>query len=305
MSGHHHHHGHRHGQNQRILTYSLLITATYMLVEIIGGLWANSLALLSDAGHMFSDLLALGLSLLAFHWSARAANGDKSYGYGRGEILAAAFNGLTLLAIALLVAVEGLRRLLKPAVVQSQTMLLIAVIGLLVNLAVAGLMWAGDRENLNMRSALLHVLGDLLGSLGAVAAGLLMWFYGYYWADPLISLLVAGLLAWGGWQLSRDSLHILMEGQPAHISLAEIRRAARTIAGIRDIHHLHCWSLSSDYHLFSCHLLLEPQLSLEEGQQRLRQLEEMVLRQGISHCTIQMERSCDRADCHCQLNAES
>ena len=134
MSGHHHHHGHGHGQNKRILTYSLLITATYMLVEIIGGLWANSLALLSDAGHMFSDLLALGLSLLAFHWSERAANGDKSYGYGRGEILAAAFNGLTLLAIALLVAVEAVQRLLQPEVVQSQTVLLISAIGLLVNL---------------------------------------------------------------------------------------------------------------------------------------------------------------------------
>lgn len=299
MSGHHHHHGPG-GQNKRILTYSLLITGGYMLAEIIGGLWANSLALLSDAGHMFSDVLALGLSLLAFHWSERAANAEKSYGYGRGEILAAAFNGLTLLAIALLVAIEAVQRLLRPEPVQSQTMLLIAALGLLVNVFVAWLMWAGDRENLNMRSALLHVLGDLLGSLGAVVAGLLMWFYGYHWADPLISLLVAGLLAWGGWQLGRDSLHILMEGQPAQVSLEEIRRAARNIAGIRDIHHLHCWSLSSHYHLFSCHLLLEPQIKLEEGQELVRQLEQLLKGQGISHCTIQMEQSCREPHCHCQ-----
>ena len=205
---HEHNHAHAHSTNTRILRVSLAVIAGFMLVEAAAGWLSGSLALLSDAGHMFSDAASLALALFAFKWAEKAANSQKSYGYQRVEILAAALNGLTLVVMAAWILVEAVIRAFKPVPVAGGAMLAVAVLGLLVNLFVAWYMLRGEKDNLNMRGAFLHVVGDLLGSVAAVAAGLLIQFYGWNWADLAASAAVALLIGKSGWGVLSGSLHI-------------------------------------------------------------------------------------------------
>ncbi|SER83910.1 cobalt-zinc-cadmium efflux system protein [Gracilibacillus ureilyticus] len=253
--GHHHHH---HTNNKKALFISFLFISIFMIVEIIGGLLTNSLALLSDAGHMFSDAFALGLSLFAFKLSEKAANVQKTFGYKRFEILAAFINGITLVGISLYIFWEAYHRFLEPPNVNG-TMLWIAVIGFIVNVIVAFiLMYSGDTEdNLNMRSALLHVLGDLLGSVGAIIAGVLILLFGWNIADPIASILVALLILISGYRISRDSIHILMEGIPANLSFEAMENRLVQIDGVISIHDLHAWTITSNFPSFSCHMVVE------------------------------------------------
>lgn len=244
-----------------------------MVVEVIGGLITNSLALLADAGHMLSDSISLGVAFLAFTLGERSANYDKTYGYKRFEILAAVFNGVTLVLIAGYIFYEAYHRFVNPPEVASTGMLLIATIGLVVNLIVAWIMKKGDtEENLNLRAAFLHVLGDLLGSVGAIVAALLIMFFGWGWADPLASVLVSILILISGFRVTKESFHVLMEGTPKNVDMDEIIETIENVDGVHSIHDLHVWSITSGQNALSCHAVVDPDLPIRDCQLILKKL---------------------------------
>ncbi|TVY07669.1 cation diffusion facilitator family transporter [Paenibacillus cremeus] len=300
----HHHHGHHHGPgghhhhgpadgSKRGLTIALLITAGIMLLEFFGGFFTNSLALLSDAGHMLSDTSSLVLSLVAVRFAAKPASAAKTYGFYRFEILAALFNAVTLLLVAVWIIREAYERFQHPPQVAGGSMMLIASIGLIANLASAwSLVRQGDvKNNLNLRSAYLHILGDALGSVGAMAAGLLMIIFQWYWADPLISVLVSLLIVRGAYDVVKHCLNILMEGTPPHIDANEVRQALEQLPGVLDVHDLHIWTISSGLDSLSGHLLIEAEA---DSQVILKQAVATVERRfRIHHVTIQIEASPD------------
>ncbi|WP_372632783.1 cation diffusion facilitator family transporter [Cohnella sp.] len=301
---HHHDHGHHHGigghhhhfdgnrdGNKKGLTIALIITAGIMVLEFVGGLVTNSLALLSDSGHMLSDASALALSLIAFWFAARPASPNKTYGFYRFEILAALFNGVTLFVIAGFIMWEAYERFFAPPEVSSLSMLLIASVGLVANLLSAlALMRKGDvKNNLNLRSAYLHVLGDALGSVGAIVAGIVMLAFGWYVADPIISVLVSLLILRSAWSVIKHTVHILMEGTPATIDQGAVKSALTGIPGVLDVHDLHIWTITSGMESLSCHLLVEDASDQQSIlQQAIRTIEEKF---KIQHSTIQIETS--------------
>ncbi|MDT2048443.1 cation diffusion facilitator family transporter [Priestia flexa] len=298
---HHHHHGHdHHGHhhfdrqregNQKGLLIALCITAGIMILEFIGGLVTNSLALLSDSGHMLSDTSSLALSLVAIWFANRAASSEKTYGYYRFEVLAALFNGVTLFVIAGFIIYEAYERVLHPQTVASGMMMVIAAIGLGANLLSAwSLLRQGDvKDNVNLRSAYLHVLGDALGSVGALVAGLLMLLFNWYIADPIISVVVALLILKSAWGVLTHSVHILMEGSPAHVDTNEIKGLLKEIDGVKDVHDIHVWTITSGLHSFSCHLQVSDD---QDCQAILQKALNLVKEQcGIEHSTIQVEKS--------------
>ena len=286
---HEHNHAHAHSTNTRILRVSLAVIAGFMLVEAAAGWLSGSLALLSDAGHMFSDAASLALALFAFKWAEKAANSQKSYGYQRVEILAAALNGLTLVVMAAWILVEAVIRAFKPVPVAGGAMLAVAVLGLLVNLFVAWYMLRGEKDNLNMRGAFLHVVGDLLGSVAAVAAGLLIQFYGWNWADLAASAVVALLIGKSGWGVLAGSLHILMEGTPKGTDLVKIAEDIQKINGILGVHDLHAWTITSKKHAMSCHVIVHSGLTVAEADALAKQVQAAVRAHSIGHITVQTE----------------
>lgn len=290
--GHDHGHDHTHGANKKALMISFIIITVYMIIEAIGGFITNSLALLSDAGHMLSDSVSLGVGLLAFTLGEKVANYSKTYGYKRFEILAAVFNGVTLILISIYIFYEAYHRFVEPPEVASTGMLIIASIGLLVNILVAWILMRGDtEENLNLRAAFLHVLGDLLGSVGAVTAALLIMFFGWGWADPLASVIVAILVLISGWRVTKDAIHVLMEGTPKSVELDKIIKTMESVKGVLSIHDLHVWSITSGQNALSCHAVVDGNLSVLESQKILRTIEHELKHQGIGHVTIQMENN--------------
>lgn len=270
---------------------ALFITSGIMLLEFFGGLITNSLALLSDSGHMLSDASALLLSLIAISFAAKAASPRKTYGYYRFEILAALFNGATLFVIAGFIIWEAYERFFAPPAVASGSMMLIASIGLAANIVSAWtLMRKGDvKNNINLRSAYLHIIGDALGSVGAIAAGLVMLIFGWYIADPIISVIVALLILRGAWGVIKHTFHILMEGAPSAVDPGEVERALAAIAGVRNVHDLHIWTITSGLDSLTCHLLVEDESDqsaiLQEALHLLKQ------RFNMEHVTIQVETS--------------
>ncbi len=309
MSGQHydHAHGHDHGHgiggksegNAMALRWAFGITTLILVAEAIGGWLTNSLALLSDAGHMLSDAASLGLSLLAIHFAKKSASISKSYGYRRLEILAALANGVALFVIAVAISWEALHRLVAPPPVASLPMMGIAGIGLAANLASAWiLLHQGDvKDNLNLRSAYLHVLGDALGSVGALLAGALMYFYGWYIADPIVSVAVALLILRGAWGVVSQSLHILMEGTPAGSNIEAMIASLETIPGVCNVHDVHVWTVTSGYDVFSCHLVVCKGTNITRVVTAGAELLERQF--GIRHTTIQALE--DDADCR-ELN---
>ena len=284
-------HDHTHAANKKALKISFIVITAYMFVEAIGGILTNSLALLADAGHMFSDAVSLGIGLLAFTLGEKAADYSKTYGYKRIEILAAVFNGVTLVLISIYIFYEAFMRFKSPPEVASVGMLVIASIGLFVNIAVAWiLMRGGDtKENLNLRAAFLHVLGDMLGSIGAIVAALLILFLGWGWADPLASVIVAVLVLASGWRVTKEAVHVLMEGTPKHIDLREVIKEIERMPNIYSIHDLHVWSITSGQNALSCHVVVDGNLSISESQEILCSIEEKLKQKGIGHITIQLE----------------
>lgn len=298
--GHHHSHGHSHGHNhghghshsntsnKKALFWSFLLIASFMIVEVIGGFLTNSLALLSDAGHMLSDAAALGLSLFAMKLGERKATQSKTFGYKRFEIIAAALNGLTLILISIYIFYEAYHRFINPPEVQSMGMLTISVIGLIVNIIAAWILMRGDKdENLNVRSAFLHVLGDMLGSVGAITAALLIYFFGWGLADPIASIAVAILIIISGWRVTKESFHVLMEGTPAQIKVNEVKDALMKIPNVTDVHDIHVWSITSGVSMLSGHIAVAGE-GLHD--RVLHQAQELLHDDfGIEHSTLQVE----------------
>lgn len=306
---HDHSHGHTHGANKKTLTISFIIIAFYMLIEAVGGFMTNSLALLSDAGHMLSDAVSLGIALVAFTLGEKAANYGKTYGYKRFEILAAVLNGVTLVLISLYIFYEAIQRFQNPPEVASTGMLIIASIGLLVNIFVAWIMLRGGdvEENLNMRGAYLHVISDMLGSIGAIIAALLIIFFGWGWADPLASVIVAALVLRSGYFVTKSGLHVLMEGTPQNVDVDKVIQTIKNTNGIQSIHDLHIWSITSGLNALSCHAVVNVQMSIAESEHLLRKIEHDLEHQNIQHMTIQLETSEHKHDDSilCEMKAES
>lgn len=283
--------------NQKSLLIALAITLGIMVIEALGGWITNSLALLSDAGHMLSDAGALALSLAALWFAGKPASANKSYGYYRFEILAALFNGLALFVIAFVIIGEAYRRFWNPPAVASESMMLIAFVGLVANLISAWvILKQGDvKDNLNLRSAYLHILGDALGSVGAIIAGLLMYFFGWYIADPIISIIVSILILKSAWSVVNQTVHILLEGTPGKTDLALLRARLAALEGVVNVHDLHVWTVSSGYEVLTCHMIVkEGKRSSEVLSIAIPLIEHDF---GIRHVTIQVVE--ENADMSC------
>ncbi|MEN6392353.1 MAG: cation diffusion facilitator family transporter [Anaerolineaceae bacterium] len=276
--------------------YSLLLTLIILIAEIVGGLWTGSLALLSDAAHVFMDVFALGLSYIALRLSALPPDDRHTYGYHRLEVLAALINGITLGVIAIGIFSEAWQRWRNPTAIKSLEMLFIAAIGLVVNLAVALILHNPreekehhHREDLNVKSAYLHVLGDAFSSIGVIIAAVLIWRTDWQWVDPLMSMLIGVLILVSSWRVLHSSLHILIEGVPEGLSLNDIGNTISHIPGITEVHDLHVWSICSGHVALSAHVTVEEQSSQVNAalmaaiKQRLHDL------YGIDHITIQLE----------------
>lgn len=298
---------------QRTLLISFIIITGYMFIEAIGGWLTGSLALLSDAGHMLSDAVALGATLLAFKIGEKAATRQKTFGYKRFEILVAGVNGATLVIIAVMIFYEAIKRFNAPPEIATQGMLIIATIGMLVNILVAWLMHRSSSDghshaghdhdaaadaptsdskkpaNLNMQSAYLHVLSDLMGSVAAIIAALLMMGFGWVWADAAASVIVAVLILISGYRVVRDSVHILMEGTPKGISLEEVETRLIDHNQVQKVHDLHIWSITSGLHALSCHVVVDGDMSITTASLLIHELEQRLQDLGISHATIQVE----------------
>jgi cobalt-zinc-cadmium efflux system protein len=283
-------HDHRHGRSAdswRRLTLVLLLTAIYMVLEVVGGWWTGSLALLADAGHMFTDTAALILALTAVWISSRPATSKKTFGYYRLEIIAALVNGVALVVIALLIFYGAYERWWAPPFVRSGPMIIVATGGLVVNLLSAWILHAREEIDLNLRGAWLHVMGDALGSVAAILAGACMMFFGWYAADPLFSALISVLIIWGSIRLIRDSTNVLLEGTPAHINLAAVEDAILKTSGVNDVHDLHVWTITSGREALSAHVIHAESISQPDLLKELRiKLHD---RFGVDHLTIQME----------------
>ena len=295
--GHSHSHDHSHGgaghdhashASVRSLRFALVLTAALLVAEVVGGLLSNSIALLADAGHMLTDVAALGLSLFVAWFSRQPAAGQKSYGYLRWEILAAFLNGAALLVISAAIIFESILRLRSPEHVAGGLMLTIAVAGLIINVISARMLHSGSQSSMNVRGAYLHVLGDMLASVGTVAAALIIRYTGWLLADPIASFVTTALIIRGAWSLVRESVDILLESAPAHIDLVAVRTQLEAIPGIESVHDLHVWSVSPKMVAMSAHAIV-PDVSTQ--QHVLEHVHDAMAIFGIDHVTVQMERN--------------
>ncbi len=281
-------HSHPRLTSKRGLKLALLITAIWFVVELLAGFYTNSLALLADAGHMLTDLAALSLSLFAFKIASLPATDKKTYGYVRAEILAALANGVILVMVGVLIAYEAYHRLYRPPSIKIGSMLIVACIGLAANLVSARLLSHSDLENLNVRGAFLHVLGDIFGSVGAISAGAVMSVWNWYLADPIVSILVAALILFSSWQLLRDSVDVLLEGTPRHLKTADILADLGSVEDVLSVHDLHVWAITSGMPALSCHVVLRARAEAPAVLMTLSRL--MRERYHIEHTTIQIEK---------------
>jgi cobalt-zinc-cadmium efflux system protein len=280
------HHDHAHAPAGGSLSWALLLTFGFAAIEALGGWWSGSLALLGDAGHMFSDAVALGLAALAAVISRRPPSARHSYGLLRAEVLAALANGLLMLAVVVGIVVEAIRRLQQPQPVSGLAVVGIAAAGLAVNVIVALLLSRGSRD-LNVRAALLHVIGDLLGSVAALIAGAVIYYTGWTPIDPILSLAICALILYSTLRLLRDSLHVLMEGVPAHLDLDSVGHSLARVPGVVSVHDLHIWMLSSGMPALSAHVVLARMTDWTDILERMREL--LHERYGIDHITLQPE----------------
>ncbi len=293
---HSHAHGHFHGHlhldasgdppQQRRLRLALVLTALFLVAEVVGGFLSNSLALLADAGHMLADVAALSLSLFVIWFSRQPASPQKTYGYLRWEILAAFLNGATLLVVSAVIIWEAVGRLSSPEPIATGMMLMVAAGGLVINAACAWILHPVHQHSLNARGAYLHVMGDLLGSLGTVAAGLVVRWTDWSAADPIASILVTLLIVRSSWRLVRESVDVLLESSPAHISLGAVRKRLMSIRGVAAVHDLHVWTVTSNVVAMSVHAIVP---SESDRQRVLRDAVGAMQEFGIGHCTVQIE----------------
>jgi cobalt-zinc-cadmium efflux system protein len=300
-------HSHSHNsETGRVLWWSLLATALFVLVEFFAGIRAHSLALLSDAGHNFTDALALLLAWFGFYLQAKPANETKTYGYHRAGVLTAFINALTLVAIAAWIFYESYTRLIRPQPVHETIMMAVAAAGLVLN---GGIMWGlrfARHHDINIRSAFVHMLGDLLGSFGIVAGAIAIRYTGWIQIDPILSILIGALIVWTAWDIIRESLNILLEGLPSGLELPAVISAMREVDGVLDVHDLHIWCLGSNTRALSCHVLIED-LPPSSSERTLRRLNDLLSdRFRIGHTTVQFEHmNCAVSENGCVIPAEA
>jgi cobalt-zinc-cadmium efflux system protein len=284
-------HAHTHGVTGtgRILRWSLAATALFVVIELVAGIKAGSLALLSDAGHNFTDALALLLAWFGFYLQSKPANEVKTFGYHRAGVLSAFVNALTLVALSAFIFYESYHRLLRPEPVQENIMMWVAGLGLLVNAAIMWGLRAARHHDINVRSAFVHMLGDALGSIAIVAGALAIRYTGWEQIDPLLSIFIGGLIIWTAWDIIREALNILLEGLPRGLALQDVIGSMREIEGVLDVHDLHIWSLGSSTHALSCHVLIAD-MPPSVSDQILRRVNQMLCdRFRIRHTTVQFE----------------
>lgn len=284
--------GHSHDQdagNIKRVQIALALTGTYMVVEVIGGIISGSLALLADAGHMLTDSMALALAVFAFRVSSRPADGRRSYGYQRVQIIAAFVNGLSLLAIVGWILFEAVMRLIEPPDVVGRTMLIVATAGLLVNVSSFIVLHRGDQDNLNIRGAALHVLGDLLGSVAAIIAAIVIIQTGWMPIDPILSVVVAMLILRSAWQLVKRSAHILLEGAPEWLDVDDMQdKIIAAVPEVSEIHHVHVWGLTPQHLMLTMHIVLPE--DVEKPTPVVRQVKSVLKSEfAIEHSTIEAE----------------
>ena len=285
----HPHPGSTNGRNMTRVMIALVLTGTFMLVEIVGGIISGSLALLADAGHMLTDTMALALAAMAFHVSKRPPDGRLTYGYQRFQILAAFVNGISLLAIVGWILFEAVRRFITPRDILGETMLVIAAAGLLINLVSFVVLHTGDKDNLNIRGAALHVAGDLLGSIAAIVAAIVIIYTGWTLIDPILSVAVAFLILKSAWALVKRSGHVLLEGAPDWLNVETMQKQiVAAVPGVAGIHHVHVWGLTPQQLMLTMHVTLnEPIESQSHVVRRVKSF--LKTEYGIGHSTIEVE----------------
>ena len=283
-----------HGQeanesNQRRVMIALVLTGTFMLVEVVGGIISGSLALLADAGHMLTDTMALSLAAMAFQVSKRPPGGSLTYGYQRFQILAAFVNGLSLLAVVGWILFEAVSRFFNPRDVLGETMLVVATAGLVINLVSFAVLHTGDKENLNIRGAALHVAGDLLGSIAAIVAAIIIINTGWTPIDPILSVAVAALILKSAWSLVKRSAHILLEGAPEWLDVETMQeRIVARVSGVGEIHHVHIWGLTPQQLMLTMHVSLDGPVESQSGV--IRDVKTFLKEEyGIGHSTIEVD----------------
>ena len=283
-----HAHDHTAGANTKMLSIALALTTIYLAAEVAGAFIFNSLALLSDAGHMLTDVAALAIALIAIKVGQKAPDDKRTYGYKRFEILAAAFNALMLFAIAIYVLVEGIQRLRNPESVQSTGMLVVAIVGLIVNFVSMRLLMAGKDKSLNVKGAYLEVWADMLGSVGVIAGALAIRFTGATWIDPVVAIGIGLWVLPRTWVLLRDTANVLLEGVPRDLDLGQIRDRIAAVDGVADVHDLHVWSMSTNDVSCTAHVVLAADADAERVRKTVTAAMEDEFE--IAHCTIQTER---------------
>jgi cobalt-zinc-cadmium efflux system protein len=288
----HHHHGHEQATG-KILKWSFLATFLFVVIEVIAGIHAGSLALISDAGHNFTDALALVLAAIGLYLQSKPADSVKTYGYHRAGVLTAFVNALTLIGIAVFIFYDAWQRFLHPQHVEEWTMLWVAAAALALN---GGILWGLHREknhDLNIRAAFVHMLGDAISSVGIIAGAIVIHFTGIDTIDPILSVLIGALIIWTAWDIIQESLNVLLEGLPRGMELSEVTGAMRQLGGVIDVHDLHIWSLGSKAHALSCHVIIED-MPPSESNTILQQINELLCGFDIHHSTIQFEHTkCD------------
>lgn len=291
-----HHHGHSHTPtNKRILLISLTIITVFMFIEAISGYLFNSLALLADAGHMVSDSLSLFLALLALYIGAKPVTTTMTYGYKRVEVLMALLNGLTLIGVSLFIIIEAIERLNTPVEISSIPMLIVAILGLIVNIMVARLMLKSDHHNLNLKAAYLHVLADILGSVAAIIAALSVMIFQWIWADAIASAIVSIIILRSGIQVCRSSFRVIMQGVPLTVDLTKITEIFTALPEIYQVEKLHIWGLDEDEIFLTAHLHFESTISIEQQQTILAEIADRLAEQHI-HATLQI--ALPHKECH-------
>ena len=293
---HHHHDGeeeggqHNHQHHlQGKFRFAILLTTFVFGVELVGGILSNSLALLSDAAHVFSDSLSLIMSWLAIYLSTRPATSSRTYGYHRTEVFAAFINGVSLIAISGWIFYEAVQRFIEPEPVKSKEMLIVATFGFIANMVIVWLFHGEGHKNLNVRSAVLHVIGDALASVGVIVGGVVIYYTGWFVVDPMLSCGIGLVVLVGAVRVTREAVHILLEGSPKHADAEKVAACISTIDSVRDVHDMHIWSLCSNYLALSTHVAIAEDASKSSHQLRQEINDKLQTQFGIFHTTIQIE----------------
>ncbi|MGH9619474.1 MAG: cation diffusion facilitator family transporter [Bryobacteraceae bacterium] len=298
-----HQHDHSHGTGW-VLRFSIIATLLFTGFEAYAGFRSGSLALLSDAGHNFTDALALVLAAVGFYLQAKPADNSRTYGYQRSGVIAAFLNACTLLVISLVIIWEAAGRIMQPRPVNDVMMIWVAALALVLNGAIMIALRSGRRDDLNIRAALIHMLGDALGAIAIIVGAIAIWLTGWTYIDPVLSIAIAALIIYTAWGITRESLNILLEGLPRGLDLQHVADAMSEVDGVLDVHDLHIWSLASNTHALSSHVLIEDMPpSASEG--ILKRINEVLANFGIRHTTIQFEHMpCVVSDNGCCITAE-